>query len=75
MGEYQNPEISEAVACGVESGASPAVESVIHQPSTIEVALGFVSGGLLGRHSRSIPRELDFEEPGCQEGCSVPSFC
>ena len=74
MGEYKNPEISEAVAGGVESGASPALESVIHQPSTIEVALGFVLGGLLGRHSRSMPRELNFKDPGRQEGPFVLSL-
>ena len=44
------------------------MESVIHQPSFSKFALWYVSGGLLGRQSRSIPRELDFEEPGLQEG-------
>lgn len=36
--------------------------------SLSEVALGYVLGGLLGRHGRYMPREVDFEEPGCQEG-------
>ena len=44
------------------------MESVIRQPSFSKFALEYVSGGLLGRHSRSMPRELDFEEPGRQEG-------
>ena len=44
------------------------MESVIHQPSFSKFALGYVSGGLLGRHSCSMPRELDFEEPERQEG-------
>ena len=39
-----------------------------HQPSISEVALGYVSGGLLGLHIRSMPSKLDFEEPGRQEG-------
>ena len=38
------------------------------QPSISEVALGYVSGGLLGQHSRSMPMELDFEELEHQEG-------
>ena len=42
--------------------------SMTCEPSISEVALGYVSGGLLGRHGCSAPRELDFEEPGCQEG-------
>ena len=31
------------------------------------VALGCVSGGLLGRHGRSMLREVDFAKPGRQE--------
>ena len=42
--------------------------SMTCEPSISEVALGCVSGGLFGRHGRSVPRELDFEEPECQEG-------
>ena len=38
MGDYQNPEISEAVAGGEESGAGLAVESVIRQPFISEIA-------------------------------------
>ena len=34
------------------------------EPLFSEVALGYVLGGLLGLHSRSMLRELDFEEPG-----------
>ena len=30
--------------------------------------MGYVSGGLLGRHSCSMPRERKFEEPGRQLG-------
>ena len=41
--------------------------SMTCEPSISEVALGCVSGGLFGRHGRSVPRELDFEEPECQE--------
>nr|XP_022300865.1 uncharacterized protein LOC111109068 [Crassostrea virginica] len=40
MGEFQNPEISEADAGGEESGADLAVESVIRQPSISEITLG-----------------------------------
>ena len=74
MGECQDPKTSEAVADGEESGVGQAEESVTREPfvtcepSISEVALGYVSGGLLGRHGRSAPRELDFEQPGCQEG-------
>ena len=74
MGECQDPGTSEAVAVGEEAGVGQAEESatrelsVTCEPSISEVALGYVSGGLLGRHGRSAPRELDFEEPGCQEG-------
>ena len=63
MGKYKNPEIIKAVAGGEESRAGPAVESLTRQPSISEITLGYVSGGLLGRH-----RELEFEEPGRQEG-------
>ena len=42
--------------------------SVIHQSSISEVAFVYVSGGLLGRNSSSMPRALDFEEPERQEG-------
>ena len=59
MGEHQHPEIQEAVANGEESGADPAEESVTRQPPISEVGR---------QHSRSMPRELDFEEPGRQEG-------
>ena len=38
------------------------------QTSISEVALGYVPGGLLGQHSRSMLTELDFEEPELQEG-------
>ena len=74
MGECQNPKISEAAAIGEESCVGQAEESVTHEPSMTcepsisEVALGYVSGGLLGRHGCYAPRELDFKEPGCQEG-------
>ena len=60
MGEYQNPEISEAAAADEESGVSWAEESVTREPSLTwepsisEVALGYVQGGLhswLGRSS------------------------
>nr|XP_022308171.1 uncharacterized protein LOC111114176 [Crassostrea virginica] len=74
MGECQDPQTSEAVAVGEEAGVDQAEESATREPSVTcepsfsEVALGYVSGGLLGRHGRSTPRELNFEEPGCQEG-------
>ena len=64
MGECPNPELSEAVAVGEDPGVSQAEESVTLEPSI----LGYVLGGLLGRHGRSMPREVDFKEAGCQEG-------
>ena len=69
-------EISEADAGGEESGADLTVESVIRQPSISEITLGYVKGGgLLGRPSRSIPRELNFKDPGHRGEGSVYSFC
>ena len=65
----------EVLACPLSNGGTGQAEesatrelSVTCEPSISEVALGYVSGGLLGRHGSSTPRELDFEEPGCQEG-------
>ena len=54
MGEYQNPEILEAVTAGKESGVSQAEESVTREPYISEVALGYVSGGLLGWQGRML---------------------
>ena len=54
-----------AVAASEEPGVSQAEETVTLAPSISEVALGYVSEGLLGRHGRSMPREVNFEEPGC----------
>ena len=62
MGECLNPELSEAVAVDEEPGVRQAEESV-----TLE-SRGMFRGGFLGRHGCSMPREVDFEEPGRQEG-------
>ena len=62
LGEYQDPEILKYVSGGEESGAGPAVESVIHQPSISEVTLGHVSAQPL--HSQG----AGLRGAGTQEG-------